>query len=267
MLRDINSLKGCTIHATDGDLGEVDEFYFDDQTWNIHYLVVRTGGWLSGRRVLISTSVLKREPDWRSRALPVLLTREQVRNSPDIDTDKTVTRLHELELHKHYAWPLYWGEGFYAGSMSGGTLFPTSAAEEERAGTTQDREPPPETHLQSTRAVTGYRLHAADGTIGHVENFIIDDAKWAIRYLVADTGNWLPGRRVLVSPHWIERVEWETSEVYVDLTRLAIEASPEYNPAQPVSEDYEGELYDHYGRPKLEQAAGRAAAAPRSGRR
>jgi len=267
MLRDINGLKGCTIHATDGELGEVDDFCFDDQTWNIRYLVVRTGGWLSSRKVLISTSVLKREPDWRARALPVLLTREQVRNSPDIDTDKTVTRLHELELHKHYAWPLYWGEGFYAGSMSGGTLFPTSAGEEERAGTTQDREPPPEPHLQSTRAVTGYRLHAADGTIGHVENFILDDAKWALRYLVADTGNWLPGRKVLVSPHWIESVDWDTSEVYVDLTRLAIEASPEYDPSQPVSEDYESALYDHYGRPKFEKAAGRDAAAPRSGRR
>ncbi len=267
MLRDINGLKGLTIHATDGELGEVDDFCFDDQTWNLRYLVVRTGGWLAKRKVLISTAALKREPDWRARALPVLLTREQVRNSPDIDADKTVTRLHELELHRHYAWPLYWGEGFYAGSMSGGTLFPENPEAEERAGATQDRETPPETHLQSTSAVTGYRLHAADGTIGHVENFIIDDAKWAIRYLVAGTGNWLPGRQVLVSPHWIESVDWETSEVFVDLTRLAIEASPQYDPSQPVSEDYEGELYDHYGRPKLERAAGRAPAAPRSGRR
>lgn len=109
MLRDINGLRGCTIHATDGELGAVDDFYFDDKTWDIRYAVVRTGSWLAGRKVLISAALLKREPDWRARALPVLLTREQVSNSPDIDTQKMVTRLHEEELHKHYAWPIYWG--------------------------------------------------------------------------------------------------------------------------------------------------------------
>lgn len=265
MLRDINSLKGYVIHATDGELGKVDEFYFDDKTWAIRYLVVKTGGWLSSRKVLISTAALKREPDWRARAMPVNLTREQVRNSPDIDTDKTVTRLHELELHKHYAWPLYWGEGFYSGGMSGGALYPPHAEKpnEDLAG--EPQRPEPQTSLQSTRAVTGYRLHAADGVIGHVENYIVDDANWAIRYLVAGTGTWLPGRKVLISPHWIERVEWETSEVFVDLTRLAIEASPQYDPSQPVSEDYESGLYDHYGRPKLEEAG--KAAAPRAVKR
>lgn len=264
MLRNINSLTGCTIHATDGELGEVDEFYFDDTTWEIRYLVVRTGSWLSRRKVLISTVALKREPDLRARALPVNLTREQVRTSPDTDTEKTVTRLHELELHKHYAWPLYWGEGFLAGGMSGGTLFPPTGEEEKKM---EGEETPPETHLQSTLAVRGYQLHAADGTIGRVEDYIVDDAKWVIRYLVAATGTWLPGRKVLVSPHWIERVDWETSEVLVDLTRLAIKASPPFDPSVPVSADYESELYDHYGRPKLEKAGERPAAAQRGGRR
>lgn len=262
MLRNINSLKGYTIHAADGELGTADEFYFDDKTWAIRYLVVKTGGWLSSRKVLISTAALKREPDLRARALPVNLTRDQVRNSPDIDTEQTVTRLHELELHKYYAWPLYWGEGFYAGSMSGGAAFPMK----EEAGKDEAREPRPETRLQSTRAVTGYRLHAADGLIGHVEDYVVDDAKWIIKYLVAGTGTWLPGRKVLVSPHWIERVDWETSQVFVTLTRLAIEASPQFDPSQPVSEDYESELFDHYGRPKLEKA-GEGATAPRGGRR
>lgn len=264
MLRNINGLAGCTIHATDGELGEVDEFCFDDETWKVRYLVVRTGGWLSRRKVLISTAALKRKPDWRSRSLPVALTREQVRNSPDVDTEKTVTRLHELELHRHYAWPLYWGEGFLTGGMSGGMLFPPKREEEKGTGA---REAAPETHLQSTRAVKGYRLHAADGLIGHVEDYIVDDAKWEIRYLVAATGTWLPGRKVLISPHWIERVDWETSEVFVALTRAAIQASPRFDPSRPVSEDYESELYDHYGRPKLERAGERAALPPRGGRR
>ncbi|OGR67162.1 MAG: hypothetical protein A2081_04805 [Elusimicrobia bacterium GWC2_61_19] len=257
MLRNINSLLSHRIHATDGEIGKVDEFFFDDKTWHIRYMVAATGGWLSGRKVLISPAALKM-PDWKAGTLPVSLTRKQVADSPDIDTQKTVTRQHELELHKHYAWPLYWGDGFYAGSMSGGMLFPPTEEREEKPA---PERPPKRTHLQSTRAVTGYKLHAADGPIGHVEDYIIDDGEWAIRYLVARTGEWLPGRKVLVSPHWIERVDWETAEVFVDLTREAIKESPPFNPAQPVSADYESELYDHYGRPKFEVAANRAAAA------
>ena len=172
-----------------------------------------------------------------------------MRTSPDIDTEKTVTRLHELELHKHYDWPLYWGDNLYAGTLSGGMIFPRIR---ENEGKPETEQPPAETHLQSTRAVAGYRLHAADGPIGHIEDYIVDDEKWAIRYLVAGTGTWLPGRKVLISPHWIERVDWETSEVFVDLTRGAIQASPGFDPAVPVSEDYESDLYDHYGRPKFE---------------
>lgn len=255
MLHNVNSLKGCQIRATDGELGEVDDFCFDDKTWEIRYLVVRTGSWLNSRKVLISATLLKREPDWRARALPVALTREQVRNSPDVDTDKTVTRLHEIELHSHYAWPVYWGEGFYSGGLSGGTAVPQWKDDDGEGQKASAPHRQPETHLQSTGGVTGYRLHAADGPIGHVEDYIIDDKAWVIRYLVAGTGTWLPGRKVLVSPHWIEKVDWETSEVFLDLTRLAIEASPEYDPGRPVSGDYESELYDHYGRPKFEGAA------------
>jgi len=246
MLKNVKAVAGFTIHATDGELGKVDEFLFDDRTWDIRYLVVETGGWLDQRKVLISTAALK-SPDWRARSMPVALTREQVRTSPDIDTEQTVTRQHEIELHRHYAWPLYWGEGYYAGSMASGALYQQPA---ERRGA-----PEPASHLQGTRDVLDYRLHAADGQIGRVEDFIIDDRRWRIAWLVADTGTWLSGRKVLVSPHWIEEISWESSEVFVDLTRLAVQASPQYDPSQPVGEDYEGTLYDHYGRPKFEDVA------------
>ena len=253
MLHNINSLIGCRLRAADGELGEVKEFYFDDATWKIRYLVVRTGSVLAGRKVLISPLALK-EADWAGKKLTAALRLDQVRNSPDIDTEKTVTRQHETELHEHYAWPLYWGEAFYGGSMSGSPLFMEAAEKnkrrESRAG---------DAHLQGTAEVTGYSLHAADGHIGHVRDYIADEG-WNIRYLVADSGVWLPGRKVLISPHWIENVSWETSEVFVDLTREAIKNSPAFDPSQPVSEDYESRLYDHYGRPKLENFQGRAAA-------
>ena len=248
MLRNVKSLLGHRIHATDGELGSVEDFYFDDRTWDLRYMVINTGGWLAGRKVLIAPVALE-TPDWKAGTLPVRLTREQVRNSPDIDTKKTVSRRHELELYRHYAWPLYWGDGFYSGGMSGGPVFPDASAMKEEKPEPVSEE---ESSLQGVRAVAGYKLHAADGPMGHVDDFIMDDAEWAISYVVADTGIWLPGRKVLVSPHWIERVDWDTSEVFVDLTREAIRRSPGFDPSQPVSEDYESALFDHYGRPKLE---------------
>jgi sporulation protein YlmC with PRC-barrel domain len=266
MMRNINSLLGYKIHATDGELGKVEEFYFDDKTWNIRYMVVETGNWLSGRKVLIAPVAMK-TPDWKTKTFPVALTREQVRNSPDIDTKKTVSRQHELELHKHYAWPLYWGEGFYIGGMSGGLLFPPPRAENKKTAEAGAQQPKKEPHLQSTRAITGYHIHAADGPIGHVEDYIVDDGKWAIRYLVAGTGAWLSNRKVLLSPHWIENIDWGTSEVFVDLTREAIKESPAFDPSRPVSEDYESDLYDHYGRPRFEDAVNLAGTSPRGGNR
>ncbi len=258
MLKNLKSLTGHNIHAVDGELGKVAEFYFDDKTWAVRYLVAETGGWLAGRKVLIATPALK-TPVWDSKLFPVALTKEQVRTSPDIDTQKTVTRRHEIDLHRHYAWPLYWGDGFYAGSISGGMLFPPPPGAENTEAETASAVSPEEAHLQSTAAVTGYSLHAADGPIGHLEDFIVDCEKWVIRYLVADTGIWLPGRKVLISPHWIEKVDWETSEVFADLTREAIKASPGFDRSVPVSEDYESALYDHYGRPKFEDKANRAS--------
>ncbi len=245
MLRNLNGLTGLKIRARDGELGEALEFYFEDTSWKVRYLVARTGG-PGGREVLISPVAVKSAG---GGAIEVDLTVEQVRNSPDIDTDKTVTRRHERELHEYYAWPLYWGEAFYGGSMSGSPLFIEPPPRERAAPEEGDA------HLQSTRDVAGYGLHAADGHLGHVRDYIVDDG-WNIRYLVADTGVWLPGRKVLISPHWIESVNWETSEIYVDLTREAVRMSPGYDPSVPVSEDYESELFDHYGRPKLGAGAG-----------
>ncbi len=242
MLRNINSLIGHKIHATDGELGKVDEFYFGDKTWNIRYMVVETGSWLFGRKVLISPAVMK-APDWKLKVFPVALTREQVRTSPDIDTQKTVSRQHEIELQKHYDW----GGSYYAGGMSGGFMFPPHLLEEEKPEPADPAQPKEDTHLRGTHAVTGYKIHATDGTIGHVEDYMVDDVKWDIRYLIVDAAPWLSGRKVLISPRWIKSVNWETSEVFVDLTQAAVRNSPAYDPLLPISENYESVLHHHYG--------------------
>jgi hypothetical protein len=220
--------------------------------------VVDTGRWLPGRKVLVAPEAVQR-PDWPARVLPVNLTKEQVENSPPISTDEPVSRAYEADVHSHYGWVPYWSmAGNYTltsrQTMPAEVHFPRgtggrTAEEREEAGETGE---PPKggPNLRSSREVDGYGILAADGEIGHVEDFILDDAEWVIRYIVVDTRNWLPGRKVLVSPTWIDSVRWSERHVSTTLTRDEIKSSPEYDPGTPVNRAYEERLYDFYGRPR-----------------
>jgi sporulation protein YlmC with PRC-barrel domain len=250
MLRSMEELLGYAIHAKDGDIGAVNDFFFDDESWTIRYLVVDTGTWLPGRLVLVSPIALK-QPDWAANTLSVELTKKQVESSPDVDSNKPVSRQKEIELHQHFGWPYYWGGGvFLAGGMSpigeASDLHPKPSRTSASVAT---EEPEGDPHLRSSKEVTGYHIQATDGEIGHLEDFIVDDQNWAIRYMVVGTRNWWPGKKVLVSPQWIRRVSWEESKVYVELSRDAIKTSPEYEENLPITRAYESRLYDHYGRP------------------
>ena len=238
MLRSIKSMFGYIILAKDGDIGKVHDFFFDDEKWTIRYLVVDTRYWLPGRKVLISPVALG-QPDWDSMRFPVHLTKEQVENSPDIDTDKPFSRQQQIDLHTYYRWPPYWSIPIIPPPL------PISDTTQETSVQRDKGDP----HLRSTKEVTGYRIEATDGEIGHVEDFILEDKDWVIRYMVVDTKNWLPGRKVLISPQWIERVSWNEKKVHVDLSREAVENSPQYDEAAPVNREYEVRLYDYYGRP------------------
>ena len=253
MLRSIEELRGYTIGAIDGDIGSVDDFYFDDERWAVRYLVADTGGWLGGRKVLITPPAL-REPDWQGGRLWVELTKDQIENGPDIDTDKPVSRQHEAEYYGYYGYPYYWGGGGLWGAspypypiMSSAAASPGAAADRREGVATQETG---DTHLRSVRAITGYDIRAHDGEIGRVADFILDDRDWAIRWMVVTTGNWLTGgRKVLVSPGWVSAVSWEQRQVAVDLDRATIERSPVYDPSMPINRAYEAQLYDYYGRP------------------
>lgn len=248
MLTKTTHLKGLVIRATDGELGTVDQVYFDDETWAIRYLTVETGGWLGGRRVLISPiSVV--HADWQAKRLDVALTKKQVENSPDINTHEPVSRQHEAAYLGYYGYPYYWGGPFLWGPafFPAGLAIPTTASTEAVAD--RIRRESTDSHLRSTEAVTGYSIEAADGEIGHVDGFVVDDEAWAIRYIEVATRNWWPGKKVLVSPAWIEQVSWTDSRVNVGLTREAIKSAPEYLVSRPITRDYEDRLYLHYGRP------------------
>lgn len=232
MLRSMNQMAKFSILASDGEVGSINDFLFDDERWAIRYLVVDTGGWLTGRTVLISPHAVKRVA-WEERSVHVGLSKEQVRSAPDIDTAKPVSRQHEASLLNYYGYPYYWAGPFTWGA----TAYPMLAVpplETDRAlqGATRrslrDAEHG-DPHLRSADAVTGYYIHARDGEIGHVEDFVFDDGHWAITMMAVDTKNWWPGRHVLLSLDVVDRVSWEDRAVFVDADRAFIEQSSDFD--------------------------------------
>lgn len=250
MLRNTKGIEGYKLAASDGVFGKVKDFLFDDEHWTIRYMVADTGGWLPGQKVLVSPVSLG-EADWDSHTLQVRLTKDEIGQAPNLDEKAPVSRKYEKRWFDTYQWPYYWGG---AGVWSGG-IFPSYLYMQQNSQTDDKSEtemPDPEEDSQSLRSVNevkGYHIQAIDGDIGHVEDFIVDDQTWTIRYAVVDTRNWLPGKKVLVAPRWINSVAWADQAVSVDLSRDLVKNSPPYDPKTPVNRDYEEQLYDYYGRP------------------
>jgi sporulation protein YlmC with PRC-barrel domain len=228
MRRSVKKLQGHIVCARDGDIGKVSNLYFDDRAWTIRYLVVDTGGWLSGRRVLISP-VAVREADWAAEKLPVALTKGQVEHSPSIYADMPVSRQREIELARYYQWPYYWaGANLWAGGMyPGATAVPVVPPKDPAASDDEQGDP----HLRSAKEVMGYRIVAQDGEVGHVDDFLFDDQTWTIQDLVVSIGGWLSSRRVVVPCRAIERVSWDERAVQVSLSQDAVQRSPDYDPS------------------------------------
>jgi len=251
MLKSTSDLRGLAITAVDGAIGDVETYYFDDATWTIRYLVVNTGSWLESKQVLISPLSI-RQVDVITNQIYVDLTMKQVKNSPNIDTHKPVSRQQETKFLDHYGYPYYWGGPFLWGAaaapaMAAAAPMPArqTAAELQTGRVERD---PADARLRSTTEITGYHIQATDGEIGHVEDFIVDEETWAVRYLVIDTSNWWFGKKVLISPQWIESISWTESKVVVDLRQEEIKNSPEYDKENLVTREYETSLHRHYNR-------------------
>ncbi|NJK86126.1 MAG: PRC-barrel domain containing protein [Bacteroidales bacterium] len=241
MLTISKKIKGYTLNALDGEIGDVKEFFFDDRFWTIRYLVVATGGWFNEKRVLISPYFLS-NVDHSSELIDVNLTQEEIKNSPEWDSDKPVSRHYETSYYGYYGAPMYW-----AGPHMWGA-YPVFSRDREKWRTSEKTDESWDPNLRSTKDVSGHNIQATDDTIGHVEDFIIDDEDWAIRYIVVDTKNWLPGKNVLVSPEWIDRISWPETKVFVNLSRDLIKKAPEYKSDMNITRDYESSLYRHYQR-------------------
>jgi hypothetical protein len=246
MLSKVKTLAGYKLDGLDGEIGKAKEFYFDDRYWTIRYLVAETGTWLWDRQVLISPHALG-AVNPVGKNIVIDLTKKQIEGSPSLDSHKPVSRQFEEEYYSYYGYPTYW-----EGPHSWGAYPDFASVREARAhkkwqAATQ-RKHGWDPHLRSTGSVSGHHIQAADGEIGHVADFIIDDATWVIRYLIVDTHNWWPGKKVLVSPEWIDRVSWDERKVFVNLTREAIKHSPEFTELSLLTRDYEVGLHGYYNR-------------------
>jgi uncharacterized protein YrrD len=256
MLRNLQDLHKFSIRASDGDIGHVTDFYFDDQAWVVRYLVVETGSWLSSRKVLISPMSLG-PPDWQGKSFPVSLTRAQVENSPDIDTDKPVSRQHEQEFLRHYSYPFYWiGTGLWGDQAHPTQVMPEFVstpsvvlpqADSVLADPPEPSQDPDDSHLRSGNVVSGYRLHADDGEIGNVQDLMVDDETWAVRYLVVSTSYWQTGHQALVTPESIAGIDWFDGIVLLNLAAARIQDTPSHDPGVLVDRAHEKRIHSHYG--------------------
>jgi uncharacterized protein YrrD len=220
MLRSLRQLYGKKLRASDGDIGHVKDFYFNDQQWAIRYVVADTGSWLSGRLVLISLHVfgnLHQDGDY----LLVNLTRQQIENSPAIESHKPVSRQYVEEYYRRFE---TWGVGGFPEAAPPPHLMPSKQASDDL-------------HLQSTQALSGYPIQTSEGAIGHVIDFIIDDKSWAICHLAVETGHWYSGKEIVISPKHIDRISYEEPKVLVNLTKEAILEAPQYH-VTPLGEAY-----------------------------
>ena len=228
-MNNASRLIGKTIDALDGEIGSVHDLYFDDQTWSIRYLVVDTGKWLSGRKVLVAPEAIVK-PWHHQPAIGVKLTTEQIRSSPDIDTAMPVSRVAEELLHRHYQWNPYWDSTI----VSSPAMPPPPSAltvKEDREDAGKTAESLVDVRLRSANELGGYYVKAGDGEVGYVEDLVLDDDLSRILFLVVEVKGWLFGKKVLAGPSLISRVDWATSTVHVNANRQALKGAQEYKPA------------------------------------
>ncbi len=248
MLRSTRHIRGYDIVAKDDEIGDVHDFLFDDHSWKLRYLVIDTGNWLPGRRVVVSPESIE-SIDGVDEKVAVKLTKDEIRNSPGIANDAPVSRQHEIALADHFTWPRYWEEfpsGVGVPPMIPSLQHEAAAAAPEGAGEElQARHDP---NLRSAAEVEGYHVAAKDGDIGHIDDFLMDDGDWTLHYLVVDTRNWLPGRKVLVAPAWARGIDWSDQKLLVDADRDVIKEAPEYKAGMEIDETLEHRIFEHYGR-------------------
>lgn len=255
MLRSIKDLLSLTVEATDGTIGKSKDCLFDDRHWGLRYLVVDTGNWIPGKKVLISPIDLIKPVEnapWLRDSFPVDLTKNQIENSPSLDEDAPISRQYEIEFAQHYNHHSYWG-GIATWGMFHTPFYDMSGVSQDQAEQAIDDhqehlEEISKNPIRSAKELIGYEIKVGDESCGKIEDFLIDDNYWNIHYLIIGTNGWLPGDKLLVDIDWINQFHWNDKTATVDLTKEEIEASPTFDFDAPVNKHYIDSLYRHYGK-------------------
>jgi hypothetical protein len=248
MLRSLKDLTGYPLTAKDGEIGQCLDFLFDDRSWTIRYMVADSGTWRSGQPVLISPVTIG-APHWRAERFPIKLTRQQIKDCPSWDAKSAISRQQEIEWFNRHRWPYYW----QGPNLWGPVATPAELFDKEGDRLTNDRDETKPNPLHSINSILGFSVQAEDGGIGLIEDFFMDDNVWNLPYLVIDTKNLPPARKILISPSWGTAVDWQERSLKIDLPVEAVKTSPAYDPSLAVSREYEKLLFEHYDRPNLRQ--------------
>lgn len=246
-------MKKYNVKALDGDLGKVKDIYFDDQSWTVRYLVVDTKKWLPGRKVLISPLSMD-EVDHENEVVHIQETKKKIKDSPEVDEAEPVSKRHEILISDYFDWPYYWTNIGLWGSYETPRALIRAYDDNGEIQSSLEKDVETKYHLRSMNEIqgefSGYQINATNGDIGRVVDFLIDDDMWKAKYLIVETGKWLPGKLVIISPDWIENVDWFNKKVSVDLTKEQIKNGPEYSFYTPLTREFEEKVYDSYGKEK-----------------
>ena len=240
--RRVQDITKLTLYGVDGQVGTIRGLYFDDQNWAVRYLIVRTGGWLRGRHVLITPMAIGTIDD-ADASIRINLQKEQINHAPSIESTQSISRRYEQTYYERFQWAPYWQPD----TTMWGSPIPSPDASIAGLDESLCGEVPEQSHLRSSTSVTGCEIHARDGEIGHMKDLVIDDEDWIIRYVEIDTRNWLPGKKVLVQTGRIGPFDRYSRSVTMALTRHAIQSAPPYDPSMLITPDYEVRLFKHYG--------------------
>ncbi len=240
-------MLGYKAHASDKEVGKVRDFLFDDHLWTVRYVVVETGKWLHEKEVLISPSKLG-EPDWGKMTIPLMCASSEVEKAPGIYDDLPVSMREKIDLSRYEIWSPSWP--LFGTAVTGVPISPV------HSGTKTEKEDDPivgDPHLRSVHEVAGYKVVTSEGESARVEDFIVETGAWVIRYFVIELYPQYTEKRVLVSPEWVEDINWGEASVHLDLDRQTLIESPDFDPEAPINKVYEAKVYDFYGRPKYWQ--------------
>lgn len=247
MLTSLHKLKGLDIQATDDTIGHIQDFYFDDRSWVVRYIVADTGNWLPGQLVLLSPQSLT-SFDLDEGVARFDLTREQIEQSPSIETDAPVSRQHETRLAHYYGWPMYWTTPMAYPALGYAPVARDETAESHlQSDVAEDVNKNPS--LRSFDEVTRYSIQTMDDEFGHLEDLLAEPENWEVHYMVIDTRKWLPGRKILASVHWIQNIDWADRDIVVSVTRDQVKTSPELEDIETLDRETEVQLHEHYGLP------------------